>query len=247
MENNPRVSVVIPTHNRSQLLKKALKSVLGQTYQNFEIIVVDDGMKERAGDSVGFFNDSRIRYIAHGSEKGGSAARNTGVVNSEGAFIAFLDDDDEWLPEKLKVQMDQFENTPNNVGFCFSAVVNIFDKKEIITTVPGGIKNYHELALESFKKFLTVTLIVKRRVFVKIGFFDEDLPSHQEAELMIRITKMFDGVGINQPLVRVNMTAGIVGLFSSGLRRIQTGYIQTYLLFAFLGLILIIFVKLIGG
>ena len=201
-----KVSVVIPTHNRPKLLKRAIISVLAQTYQDFEIVVVDDGLEQRASKVIASFNDNRIKYIQHKKEKGGGAARNTGIKNSRGEYIAFLDDDDEWLSEKLEIQMKKFEKTSKDVGFCFSSVKNIHDSREEITEVPGRIANYHELALRYFKGFLTVTLIVKRFVFDEAGFFDGKFPSHQEPDLMIRITKKYKGLGINQFLVKVNMT-----------------------------------------
>ena len=208
MKNMPIVSVIIPTHNRPELLKKALASVLAQTYRDFEIIVVDDGTKQRAGGGVGGLNDPRIKYIQHEKEKGGSAARNTGIRNSVGKFIAFLDDDDEWLSHKLEVQMNSFTYTESDVGFCFSGVVNLKNDKEFATAVPEGVADYYRLAVASFKSFLTVTLIIKDYVFNEAGNFDEELPSHQEAELMLRISKKFRGLGINQPLARVNMSDG---------------------------------------
>jgi len=202
---NPKVSVVIPTHNRPELLKRAIKSVLNQTYQDFEIIVVDDG-DVSVEDVVKSFSNSRVKYIKHKiPHQGGSAARNTGIKASKGEYIAFLDDDDEWLPKKLEIQMKKFEKTGEDVGFCFSAVRNILDDREENSEVPEGIANYYELALRRFKGFLTVTLIVKKFVFDKVGFFDDMLPSHQEVDLMIRISKKYKGLGINKPLTRVNM------------------------------------------
>lgn len=213
----PKVSVIIPTHNRSELLKRAIKSVLNQTYQDFEIIVVDDG-DVSAEDVVKSFSESRIKYIKHKiPHKGGSAARNTGIKNSKGDYIAFLDDDDEWLPEKLEIQMSKLENTSDDVGFCFAAVKNIYDDKEEITEVPEGIDDYFELALRRLKGFLTVTLVIKKFVFEKVGYFDERFLSHQEPDLMIRVTKKYKGLGINQSLVKVNMTKH--GQIGSDLKR----------------------------
>lgn len=203
----PKVSVIIPTHNRPELLKKAVISVLNQTYKDVEVIVVDDGLGKRADKTIGEFNDSGIKYIQHQEEKGGSAARNTGIRAASGEFIAFLDDDDEWLPGKLAVQMAEFTNTPHDVGFCFSAVTNVYSREQKNTKVPPGVGDYFDLALRRGKTFLNVTLIIKKHVFDDIGLFDETLPSHQEADLIIRIAKKYKGIGINLPLVRVNMLA----------------------------------------
>src|SRR3989344_3645191 len=199
----PKVSVIIPTHNRPELLKRAVNSVLSQTYTDLEIVVVDDGLEKRADETVNNFDDSRLKYIQHSEEKGGSVARNTGIKSASGEFIAFLDDDDEWVPYKLATQMAQFESTPHDVGFCFSAVENVYSDRKYVTTVPSGIGDYHELALSYFKSLLTVTLVVKKYVFEELGVFDEQFPSHQEADLMIRVTEKFKGLGINQSLVRV--------------------------------------------
>lgn len=202
----PKVSIIIPTHNRPEMLKQAIASVLAQTYQDFEIIIVDDG-DISAEEVVKSFADNRIKYIKHQTpHKGGSAARNTGIKAAQGKFLAFLDDDDEWLPEKLEIQMREFENTPKDVGFCFSAVINDFgDGRKQTTTVPDGIDNLYELALRRFKGFLTVTLVVKKAALEEIGLFDEILPSHQDPDLIIRLSKKYQGLGINKPLVKVNM------------------------------------------
>lgn len=210
-----KVSVIIPTHNRPELLKNAVNSVLNQSYKDLELIVVDDGLEKRADGIIKDSNDLRLKYILHEKEKGGSAARNTGIRNATGDFIALLDDDDEWLPEKLEVQMKEFEKSPTDVGFCFSAVTNDYGKELKNTRVPSGIGNYLELALLRAKTFLNVTLIVKKYVFDEVGFFDESFPSHQEADLVIRMAKKYKGLGINLPLVRVNMRPGHDSIGSS--------------------------------
>lgn len=218
---DPKVSVIIPTCNRPELLKKAIESVIGQSYKDWELIIVDDGDELKAEEAVNSFADSRIRYLSHAVRKGGGVARNTGIKNAQGEFITFLDDDDEWLKDKLKIQMEKFANTPKDVGFCFSAVKNCYNKeKEEDTQVPSGTDNYFELALSGFKYFLTVTLIIKKDVILDIGYFNETLPSHQETDLIIRISKKYKGLGINQPLVKVNMSPhGQIGLNLD--RRIQ--------------------------
>src|SRR5258705_13939604 len=101
-----QVSVVIPTHNRSEFLRSAIASVLGQTYQDFELIVVDDASTDSTAEVVVSFNDSRIKFIRHQTNQGGSAARNTGIRASKCDYIAFLDDDDEWSPRKLSKQVE---------------------------------------------------------------------------------------------------------------------------------------------
>jgi len=201
----PKISIIIPTCNRPLLLTRAIRSVLTQTYQDFEVIVVDDGLKERAENVVAAFGDPRIRSIKNETSLGGGGARNRGIREAHTEFIAFLDDDDEWLPEKLSIQMEQFAHSDSDVGFCFTGARIETDEGAEITTAKQGVRDLSEVALLRFKGFLTTTLIVKRAVFDNAGLFDESLPSHQEAELVIRITRKYKGLGINRPLVVMNM------------------------------------------
>lgn len=212
---------MIPTHNRPQQVKEAVQSVLDQTYQDFEIIVVDDGLEQRAKGVIASFDNERIRYIQHKRNRGGGAARNTGIKSARGEWIAFLDDDDKWVPKKLEVQMEALKDVPDDVGFCFSAVLKKMENANQRTYIkPAGLHNYHLLSLTRFKGFLTSTLLVYKKVFDQVGGFDESLPSNQEAELIIRITKKWRGVGINDPLVTQNVRANHNSIGSSLKRRI---------------------------
>src|SRR5215510_4815345 len=112
----PKVSVIIPTHNRAEFLHSAITSVLNQTFQNFEIIIVDDASKDHTREVIANFNDTRVKVIHNQVSKGDAGARNIGVVNSNCEYVAFLDDDDEWLPEKLKIQICLLDNSPPEVG-----------------------------------------------------------------------------------------------------------------------------------
>jgi glycosyltransferase involved in cell wall biosynthesis len=116
----PAVSVIIPTYNRAEFLRLAITSVLNQTFQDFEIIVVDDASEDHTHEVVHNFRDKRIKYIHHEVNKRVAAARNTGVLNSSGAYIAFVDDDDEWLPKKLQMQVALLENSPSIVGGVYT-------------------------------------------------------------------------------------------------------------------------------
>lgn len=201
-------SIIIPTRNRHTLLRRAIGSIRSQTYTDWELIVVDDGSSPSAEPAVHEFHDSRISYVRHEQPRGGGAARNTGIRMARGSYVAFLDDDDQWVPEKLRVQMDAFTQAPDDVGFCFSAVTNEYDDHQEQSRVPDGIANYLAQALGNPKGFLTVTLVVRRPVFDVVGMFDERFPSHQETDLVIRMARRYRGLGINQSLVRVNMGSG---------------------------------------
>src|SRR5262245_28149594 len=107
----PRISVVIPVLNRAAVVRRAIASVLAQTFQDFEIVVVDDGSTDGTAESVDTLSDRRIRVIRHEQTLGGGAARNTGIRASRAPFVAFLDSDDEWVPTKLEKQLGVFDNS----------------------------------------------------------------------------------------------------------------------------------------
>jgi glycosyltransferase involved in cell wall biosynthesis len=117
--NDQKVTVIIPTCNRPELLLRSLRSVLAQTYTNIEVIVVDDGEKVSAQSAVLEVNDDRVIYIQNDPKRqGGGASRNIGITNATSQWIAFQDDDDEWLPNKLELQMEAMHSASPQVGFA---------------------------------------------------------------------------------------------------------------------------------
>ena len=202
-EKSPTVSVVVPTYNRAHLVGRAIQSVLNQTYQDFEIIVVDDGSTDNTEELVKSFNDPRIRYIRHDQNRGGSAARNTGIKMARGEYIAFQDSDDEWLPEKLEKQMRVFENAPAEVGVVYTGFWRIEGDKRIyipsdkISRKEGNIQG--ELLKGNF--VTTQATVLKKECFEKAGMFDQRLPRFQDWELFIRISKYYEFKCIDEPLV----------------------------------------------
>lgn len=201
--NKPKVSVVIVTYNRPRFISLAIQSVLNQSYQNFELIVVDNGIEKPAKNLVESFNDARIKYLPQVKNTGCSGGKNVGIKNAIGEYVAFLDDDDVWLPEKLELQMKALENSSESVGFCFTAITEVRDRGEIHSQVPEGEDNYFEFALRKFSGFLSSTLVIKREVFDKVGLLDESFPSHTDIDLIIRITKKYKGIAINKPLIKM--------------------------------------------
>ena len=139
MAEKPTVSVIIPTYNRAHLIDRSIQSVLNQTYQDFELIVVDDRSTDNTEDIIRQFRekDKRIKYIKHDKNKGGSAARNTRIKNSVGKYIVFQDSDDEWFPEKLEKQMKIFETASLEVGVVYTGFWRIKDNKK--TYIPTDI------------------------------------------------------------------------------------------------------------
>ena len=104
----PDISVVIPAYNRATTIARALNSVLAQTFQDLEVIVVDDGSTDHTSEVIQQIGDARVEIIRHTRNQGAAEARNTGMKAAGGKYIAWLDSDDEWLPDKLQVQLDAF-------------------------------------------------------------------------------------------------------------------------------------------
>ena len=217
----PTVSVIIPSYNRAHLLGKAIQSILNQTYQDFEIIVVDDGSKDNTEEVVRGFNDKRIRYIWHEVNKGGSAARNTGIKAARGEYIAFQDSDDEWLSQKLEKQMKVFEKVSPKVGVVYTGYWRLKgDKKTYIPSSKVSQKegDIHKILLEV--NFVTTqAVVVKTECFERAGMFEEELRRLEDWELWIRISKYYHFKCIDEPLVVSYYTPGSISADESALIR----------------------------
>lgn len=200
---SPSVCIILPTCNRPVFLRRAIDSVLSQSYSNWELIVVDDGTEQSGEAVITACADARVVYLKNNKSLGAGGSRNVGVSKARAPLIAFLDDDDVWTSDKLRKQLAVFEMFPE-VVYSFSAVVVRFRDRTHRTTVPQGLGNYHERALTRFSGTLTSTLMMRTEAFRASGGFDESLPSHQEAELMIRVSQLGTGFGINEPLTSMD-------------------------------------------
>ncbi|MCK4248925.1 MAG: glycosyltransferase family 2 protein, partial [Candidatus Omnitrophica bacterium] len=126
-----KVSVIIPVYNSEKFIRETIESVLNQTYYDFEIITVDDGSTDKSADIINSFNDKRISYV-YQKNQGISGARNTAISESKGEYIALLDHDDLWLPQKLEKQIPLLENN-DKVGLVYSDCYNVdVDEKVIV-------------------------------------------------------------------------------------------------------------------
>jgi len=185
---SPTVSVVIPTHDRPKKLLRAVRSVINQTYDDWEIIIVNDYPDQDISTTLPS-NDS-IRTIQHKENRGAPIARNSGIQASKGEFIALLDDDDAWKPQKLEKQINYFDDLDSSFGLVYSGrdVVHGNDHVEVeISDKEGWI---HDTLLEG-NVIPSETPLVRASCFSKIGLFDPDLPSCQDIDLWLRIAKEF--------------------------------------------------------
>lgn len=196
------ISVVIPTNNRSSLLLNAIKSVQEQTYKQLEIIVIDDASTDDTKKVVNSIKDNRIKYFKNDNSQGGSYSRNKGIENSSGDYIAFLDDDDEWVPEKLYMQIKVIEND-KKIGLVYTGAEIIY--------LPQNIKYYNkpnkqgDLSQAIIKHNYigtTSSVLIRKEILKASGGFDTRLPALQDYDLWIRICQKSRIGYVNQPLIK---------------------------------------------
>ena len=190
-DGSPLVSVVLPTYDRPEMLVEAIGSVAAQRYPNVELIVVDDASPTPARDVLAerSWDGLRWRCLRHDSNRGANAARNTGIRNSNGEFVAFIDDDDRWDPAKLDAQVSLFEEGGDDVGVVL--VGQVFTDGEEVTTVRvPEIEGDATRALLTGKVAGTFSAIAVRRSAIDAaGLPDERFPSWQDREWLIRLSR----------------------------------------------------------
>jgi len=191
-EKNPKVSVIIPTYNRAYLVGRAIRSVLNQTYQDFEIIVVDDGSTDNTEEVVKSFNDPR---------RGGSAARNTGIRAARGEYIAFLDSDDEWLPEKLEKQVLICADDRIGLVYTGKRVIDFQSGQCLYEKIPETEGDAYNQLLERDFIGTCSSVMVKKAILENITGFDETLPSRQDWDCWLRIARNHKVACIREVLV----------------------------------------------
>ncbi len=205
----PTVSIIIPTYNRSALLKQALLSCLDQTYRDFEIIVVDDGSTDDTRKMVEGLNSQQIVYI-HQSNRGRSRARNRALSKARGKYIAFLDSDDMYLPEKLAVQVKALDENPSYSAAYTSAFNIDFDGNfhPYVYEATAGGWIYKDIALYIPLTICLPTVMVRREVFDKVGLFDPKLSRFEDTDMWRRIAKISPYLSISEPLCKIRYHEG---------------------------------------
>ncbi len=184
------VSVVIPTHNRSTLIWRAVESVLGQTYRDLEVLVVDDGSTDATAQELAdrVREDVRVRLVRHAQRKGAQAARNTGIRASNGEWIAFLDSDDVWLPNSLEVRLQQAIRTGAQVVHSECRVWKPgAGEPHLFGVPPMQGRVYRELLRRPGPVY--PGLMVRKKALLRIGCLDETIASHQEWDTSIRLAQ----------------------------------------------------------
>ncbi len=218
----PEVSVIIPTYNRAKFVTKAIDSVLAQTYKDYEIIVIDDGSTDNTQEVLEPYMD-KITYM-YQENAGVSAARNAGIRATTGQWIAFLDSDDKWMPEKLSIQMECLSQ--NNAKVCFTANVcftnSIREEGQFEDLTGLSQKEVKEqIFAEPFDLILrdsfwlsVQTMVIEKKLLEKVGCFDERLKVAEDTRLIYNLAFEVPFAFIDEPLTVVNRTNERQGLIN---------------------------------
>jgi len=196
----PKVSVVIPTYNRLPMLKEAVRSVLAQDFEDFELIVVDDASTDGTFEELKQFG-GRVKVIEHEENRGVSAARNRGVLHAKGKYVAFLDSDDLWVKGKLKIQVAFLDDNPH-YPLCYTDEIWIRRGKRV-----NPMKRHAKYSCWIFEKCLPLCIIspssamMRKNLFLKVGLFDEALPVCEDYDFWLRISSRFPIFFINKKLI----------------------------------------------
>jgi len=199
------VSVIIPTYNRAKVLPRAVNSVLAQTYEDFELIIVDDASTDETQNVIEKFNDERINYFCFSTNQGANTARNYGIKKAKGELISFLDSDDEYLPRRLEVTVGRIKEAPESVGGVFHAYKYV-DKDKVVnkSTAPEGIVDLTDLTEENIIGGLSCTMF-RLRTLNQVDGLDESLPSSQDYDLFLRVLDKCSLIGIPKVLSRYHI------------------------------------------
>lgn len=208
MSKNPKVSVVIPAYNAVRFVNATIDSVLSQTLQDFEILAVDDGSTDNTKEILETYGD-KIRYLP--KKNGGvSSARNFGIENAKGKYIAFLDADDVWMPEKLEKQVSLME-TNEELGLCYAATQKVDEELNYLSSIPA---NAYEDYTESLLLNLNIvagscsSAMVRREILAQTDGFDSRFTTYADWEFWLRLSLLTKFAPINEELVKYRIVKG---------------------------------------
>lgn len=202
MSARPQVSVVMPAFNAANTICAAVESVLGQTFHNWELLVINDGSTDHTLDVMEQFNDERIKLITQVNQ-GVAAARNTGLRQARGEYIAFLDSDDLWLPTKLEQQIAIFKRSGIELGLVYAKHRGFVKEpaQSFSMDVDASIgydNDYHRLLIMDYVP--TLTVMIRASLISEIGYFREDLRGTEDWDYWIRVAKHSNIVRVNEEL-----------------------------------------------
>lgn len=241
MNSKPLVSVVIPTYNRAQQTIAAIESVLAQTYPNIEIIVVDDGSRDGSSEVIQQFVSQRTNgcqqiLFFNQPNQGASVARNTGIAKVRGEYIAFLDSDDLWDPEKLEWQVQALEQFKNECGACFTDARLVNNSGLDVSSFRAHGRHYertigidHDAVrslAESFSGFWVSSLLVRADVARQIGGFSPDISFVEDRDFHFRLSLVTSIAYVNKQLVRTDRNPSPPGSTSRPWDKVEVQFRQ---------------------
>jgi glycosyltransferase involved in cell wall biosynthesis len=203
-ENMPKVSVIISTFNYGHFITRAVHSVLAQTFGDFELLVVDDGSEDNTRELVQQVHDQRLHYFWQHNQ-GPSAARNTGIRLARGEYLAFLDADDEWYPDKMQAQLEMICNQPQ-VGLVYGHCEYIDSQGHLIDTVRNRRKGdlFIPLLRSNFITGTASSIMVRRACFDQLGGFSLELTAVEDWHLAVRIAAHWLVDFVDQVVARIH-------------------------------------------
>lgn len=198
-------SVIIPNYNREKSLPRAVNSVLKQSLQNLEVIVVDDCSVDDSISIISKYEDSRLRILKLEKNSGAAAARNFGIKHAKGEYISFLDSDDYYEPNFLENTYEELSKTREAVGFCWTGVRYFENQTETEYIWSPSPKSNAYLTFLNYLHIGTNSgITVKKEVFDKCGVFREDLPAAEDTEFFLRISQNFNYTFISKVLINIH-------------------------------------------
>ena len=194
------ISVVMPTYNRGYVIQKAIQSVIDQTYQNWELIIVDDASTDDTEALIKEIKDSRVMYVKNEENKGANFSRNRGCALAKGEYLAFLDSDNYWVSDKLEKQITILNDSKENVAFVFCSVEMVVEKK-VVPNLNFEVSKLKEILCKG-NVIDTNAILMRRQIFEEVGGFDERLPRLQDWELVFRtiVVCQYDAIYIGEVL-----------------------------------------------
>jgi O-antigen biosynthesis protein len=205
----PAVSVVIPTYQRAHSVVRAIDSVLAQSFRDFEVLVVDDGSTDDTEARVAALDDPRVRCVRKPYNEGVAAARNLGIRESRGRYLAFLDSDDVWFPDKLARQLERFDHAPDRLGLVYGGVEQHDGQGNTETSRPSHRgRLYAELLERNVIHGGGSNVMIPRHVVARAGFFDESLPAIEDYDYWLRISRGHDIDFVDAVIMRYENPVG---------------------------------------
>lgn len=209
----PKVSVVIATYNRASLLSRAVNSVLNQTYKDFEIIIVDDCSTDSTQKVVQSFADTRIRAVQNTRNMGQSRSRNTGIRMAQGEYVAFLDDDDEWVESKIARQVRVLDESDQCVGLVYTwfdyieaagGIRRVGGRSTISGDISGNLIGWDMPASPS-------AYLVRAEALRQVGGFDESLRMAEDRDFLLRVSMQYNVTVVEEVLTLMHKGHGYIG------------------------------------